>query len=235
MRIKSQFLAPLFVLLTSCQTGSAITIIKMPTEELIHFQTEPVIQLIHYAPQRWFEIGGPPLLGTQQGDYGRGRELAEQYSLKDPAPMVQMRFKALLEEKLQLRNLELLPQTFSEDEASTVLRTLKKGRGFTFQTTWWFIQYGWSLVHPRFHYLIYEARARLLDFRSFETYWQAVCVVSNYSEPGHTLDELKANNAALLKAQLEEAAETCARQLVVSFLDIQPSAEVGADVSHPSP
>jgi hypothetical protein len=78
-------------------------------------------------------------------------------------------------------------------------------------------QLGWTSIYFPFdwsHYgIAFSAEARVIDASTGKVVAQAGCTVEAKKENAPTYDELYANNAAVLKAKSQEAADECAGQM----------------------
>jgi hypothetical protein len=145
-----------------------------------------------------------------------GDKMTKEYGLADPAAVVQERFVAALGQDPGISNIQGVEETPGTDDMAELRRVAGQGLVFDFKTTQWMLYYyptDWS------HYRIaYSARGRLVRLADSTVMWQGTCeVIGQAPASSPTMDALTANNGALLKAKINEAAEACAQQLITGF------------------
>lgn len=212
----------LFLLLSGC----ASTLIQMDKEERSRLNNQSDIQAVHYpssfsvrTPGKAIAGGGGALgaifsLGLYES---AGDKMAKEYALEDPALRVQSRFLSSLEKDLGIKNIRIVQESPSKDSIDDLKRTAGKGMVLDFKTTQWMLFYyptDWS------HYRIaYSARGRLVRLEEPKIIWQGTCeFIGQDPKTSPTMDELVANNGALLKQKINEAADACAEQFWSHFL-----------------
>lgn len=206
--------------------GCAPTLIQMHPEELSHLKNQSDIQAVHYSPSP-FSIrtpgkvmaGGGGILGSMFSlslFESAGGKMAKEYTLEDPALRVQNRFLSSLKQDLGITNIRIVQESPSNDSIDELKRTVGKGMVFDFKTTaWTLLYYPFDWTHYR---ISYEARARLIRLENSRIAWQGNCeFIGEDPKTSPTMDELKANNGAVLKTMLSEAADTCAEELLSQF------------------
>lgn len=159
--------------------------------------------------------GGGGALGAvlSMGLYeSAGDKMANEYALKDPALRLQSRFLTSLEKDTGSKESRIVQEPPGGESIEELKRTFGKGMVLDFKTTQWLLFYyptDWS------HYRIaYSARGRLVRLEEPKIIWQGTCeVIGQDPKTSPTMDELVANNGALLKQKINEAADACAEQL----------------------
>ena len=134
-----------------------------------------------------------------------GGELHSGLGLEDPAPRVKERLLGALEKEYQIPNLTRVAQPGARFGAEPVYAALS-GVIVEVRTTHWGIDNNRAK---------YAAGVRVLRLPDGETIWDATCdqVIAGKGKPSPTIEELRAENGALLKANLRDAADVCAEQL----------------------
>jgi hypothetical protein len=134
-----------------------------------------------------------------------GGELHSTLGLEDPAPRVKERLLGALEKEYRIPNLTRVAQPAARFGAEPIYAELG-GVIVEVRTTHWGIDNNRAK---------YAAGVRVLRLPDGETIWDATCdqVIAGKDKPSPTLDELRADSGALLKASLRDAADICADQL----------------------
>jgi hypothetical protein len=211
-------LVALFLFLSGC----APALIQPDKEELSRLSNQADFHVVHYPPSSFSVrtpgkamIGGGGALGAMLslGLYeSAGDKMASEYTLKDPALRLQSQFLPSLEKDSGIKNIRIAQEPPSGESIEELRRTFGKGMVLDFKTTQWLLFYyptDWS------HYRIaYSARGRLVRLEEPKIIWQGTCeVIGQDPKTSPTMDELVANNGALLKQKINEAADACAEQL----------------------
>ncbi len=213
----------LFLLMHGCGPS----LIQMDKNELSRLENLSNIHAVHY-PSSSFNVrtpgktlaGGGGALGSiiSLGLFeSAGEKMTKDYALEDPILNVQNHFLSSLETDLGLTNIRIVQESPSEDSIDELKRTVGNGMVIDFKTTQWMLYYyptDWS------HYRIaYSARGRLVRLEDSQIIWQGTCEsVGQDPKTSPTMNELIANNGALLKEVISEAANACAEQLSTHFL-----------------
>jgi len=144
-----------------------------------------------------------PLLAVAYA--AEGGELHSGLGLEDPALRVKERLLSALEKEYRIPHLTRVAQPGARFGAEPVYAELS-GVIFEVRTTHWGIDNNRAK---------YSAGVRVLRLPDGETIWDAACeqVIAGKDKPSPTIDELRADNGALLKANLNDAADLCADQL----------------------
>lgn len=144
-----------------------------------------------------------PLLAVAYA--AEGGELHGGLGLEDPALRVKEHLLSALEKEYQIPNLTRVAQPGARFAVEPVYEGVS-GVIFEVRTTHWGIDNNRAK---------YSAGVRVLRLSDRETIWDATCdqVISGKDKPSPTIDELRADNGALLKANLNDAADVCAAQL----------------------
>jgi hypothetical protein len=177
----------------------------------------PQIHLVHQAPMRIFTIEGRAqnaalffggIIGVM-ANVNNSMALQSELKLEDPVLRVKQRMAAALTGELGLRNVRVVEELMASDQVDELRGKLESGLVLDVRTI------EWGLHNDRARY---AGRARLLRLADSTLLWQANCEhVVDEDKESPTRDALVANEGALLKANLVEAAERCADHLAVSL------------------
>ena len=215
--------------------GCAPTIIEIDREMLMRLKNEPQILAVHYQPAS-FEVygqlgaagaatatglatelfglaGGLAAAGVVWGGaISAGKQLIKDYSLEDPSPRVKEGFISAIESRLGFKSTRSIKETLSTEDLGELKEKFGNMIVIDFLTSQWvFSDRGAFSGEYR---LSYSARSRLVRLEDSKVLWQGVCQLFR-SVP--SLEELKADNGALLKEKLNEAADICVSQLVAQL------------------
>jgi len=209
-------------------------------------ETQTELKLYHYEHARLRVVTRgsqhEPMAGAVYGSMGgamgdtladfntlsEGRNWILSYGLEDPALAVQTR----LSKAAAAAWPSLKPTSASEqlpDDAVTIARNGRHtGVALDVRTTEWSIASSYT----------YRAEARFIDMAEGKVLGRAVCIIREYDAEKSTTDQLKAENAALLKAKISRSVDVCADQLVAQ-LDLkgkpQPLPAMAPEPPAPSP
>jgi hypothetical protein len=142
-----------------------------------------------------------------------GEQIRRPMVLMDPAGLVKDRL-------LETSPLELgLPKPsaqvgFAVDDVGELRRALGPTVVLDLRTMTWGIYAITNPFGPNRYEVVYIGRARLIRLGQLSVVWQSQCVSGARDGRKATLSELTANDGALLKAMLGEAADTCAQQIL---------------------
>jgi hypothetical protein len=177
------------------------------------------LRVICAKPQIDFKVatlGGAMLglVGQAAIDKPKGRVLAEQLGLTDPSLLMRDAFLAAL--SLDQAHTEVLAGIRPDDNISRIQQELgKDGLVLEFRTIIWNL-----LPHGGDHKRIeYWGRARLIRLNSGEVVWKETAKFIGHEPEGQrpTAEEMLADNGAVLKLKIKEAADSCAEELVRRF------------------
>lgn len=154
-------------------------------------------------------IGGAVAANSMQR---AGEELIDTYDVPDPALSVRERLASALTEGFGVR---VAPDTAPAGDTPGELKA-KFGDATVLDTQtigWQLVYYGSDWTH---HYLVYAGHARLLRLSDRKVLWENRCFVRLPDPKGsrRQVDDYRANNGELLKQKAEEAANTCANELI---------------------
>jgi hypothetical protein len=216
--------------------------IAIEKAEFARLQAEQTIHAVSYLPFAFHFTSGGDLtatalavgaVGVMGGGLGgalvgmyaesrareRGEEMARTYSVEDPAARVREAFVASAQNEIGLKNVIAVPELLSSDKLKALEEKLGRAAILDFKT------YQWQLT-PRplagVYRLTYGVRSRLFRVPDGRILWQAYCVFDDANAPA-TLEDLTANDGVLLKLKIDEAAASCANDLVQQFLSVQYS------------
>jgi hypothetical protein len=179
-------------------------------------RAQPQIFVVHQAARTGFLIentgyrllGPGPLTGILQGN----QSASVQFNLKleDPVIYGKERLARTLRDNLDLRNMTVVPTAYQREDGQ-LSEIYQGGVVLHLQTV------RWGIDNQRAKYSVV---ARLQDMRVSRNMWAKACeVVVDKDKDAPYQDELYANDGALLKAKLREAAETCGDQLFAALVE----------------
>jgi hypothetical protein len=157
-------------------------------------------------------VGGAVAANSMQK---AGQALIAEYSVADPAAGIRDRLAGAMESHFGLR------ATAAEAPATDAIPDLKTkfGDGAVLDTR----TLGWQLIYYpsdwSHHYLVYAGRGRLLRLSDGKVLWEGKCFRKLPDEKGSrkTVDDYRANDGALLKQKVQEAADGCATELLAQL------------------
>src|SRR5215831_4247685 len=197
----------------------------MPKEELARLNGQTV-KAIHYSGSPFQVMTGTAKVGMMAGGLlgggfaafqteSTGDEMRKDYSLDDPILRVKAHFLTEVRTSLRLDTIDSVQTLPSSSDMDDLRAAFSKGTLFDFQST------NWHLTdYPLGYYRIeYRARARLIRRDDSRVLWEGACNFAG-KEPtvSMTLDDFKANNAAILRQSLNEAPDACVQELLSQFL-----------------
>ena len=151
-----------------------------------------------------------------------GERIRVRYRLGDPMGRVRQAVLERLAIQLGTPSLRSTPERFlSTDQVADLKATFVSGIVLDFGTV------GWGLVAlPKAmpftaeHYEVaYLVRMRLVRLGDSRILWQATCgSVRRSVQENWTMEQLTADDGALLKAKLNQAADECAAELLAQFI-----------------
>jgi hypothetical protein len=207
--MKAAIFIPICVLVAGC-AGQQTT---LAPESLRALASQPVYA-VHYEPHEGFMIESSgyttaavlfsPLVVIAAA--AEGRELRSQLALEDPAARAKERLLKTLQSGLRLDTVRSIAQWQKSDPTESLKKAHGTGVMLDVRTT------KWGIDNNRAKY---QARARLVRLSDAEVLWEATCneTVADRGRPSPTREAISADNGALLKAKLGEAADACADQL----------------------
>ncbi|HYD55342.1 MAG TPA: hypothetical protein VEB41_00390 [Burkholderiales bacterium] len=211
-------LAAATVCIASALTGAcSSTSQPLPGAEFAALGRQTHIRVTHHPAAQVFTIEGTtentiamlfmPIVATPM--VFRGMQMAKDLELRDPVTRVAGPLAASL--KRALGSVEVVVTASEEDDdAAALARKLSGAMTLTVRTTTW----GIDGYRAR-----YAARARLLDLSQGRVAWEGQCAhVADADKPAPSMEALEADNGALLKAKLAQAADACAAQLAALVL-----------------
>jgi hypothetical protein len=156
-----------------------------------------------------------------------GERIRVQYRLVDPVGRVRQLVLERLAVHLGKSSLRSTPERFvSTDQVADLKAIFASGMVLDFGTV------GWGLVAlPKAvpftverYEVAYLARLRLVRLGDSRMLWQVTCgAMRRKAQENWTMEQLTADQGALLKAKLTEMADECAVELLAQFIG-QPSA-----------
>jgi hypothetical protein len=174
--------------------------------------TEQPVHAIHVEPPAFLAestgytmamfVLAPLAIG---GPIAEGSDLRTAHGVEDPVIRVKERVLSAFEDRYRLANVTRVAQPSGRLSADTQYNALS-GVLLEVRTT------KWGIDNNRAKY---AAGVRLVRLADGVTLWNAVCneVVADKDKPSPAREALRADNGALLKAKLNQAADACGEQL----------------------
>jgi hypothetical protein len=192
--------------------GCAGQRVKMSEDNRKTLTTQPV-HAVHVEPTGFgvestgYTVAGvlfTPLVAL--GQVAEGSEMRSGLGLEDPVVRVKERLLVALEENYRIPNVIRVAQPASRFSPDTQYKSLS-GVVLEVRTT------KWGIDNNRAKY---AAGVRVVRLSDSVELWNAVCddVVPDKGKPSPTIEMLRADRGALLKAKLVQAADACTDQLV---------------------
>lgn len=191
-------------------------LLKAPTAiQLVHIPGPP-FEFKMNAKGLLFLIGGIYTLPTAMTADKREAEKAQkEFQLEDPVLQLKQRFFANLTSHIRPLNASILADPITSTMTGDLNKVVQTGFAFVFQTTVWQVSRD-SSIGWRHYRTIVGATAQLIEPEKDKILWQSNCRF--VSKDATSIVELRADNGALLKLKLKEAAESCADELWAKFL-----------------
>jgi hypothetical protein len=146
-----------------------------------------------------------------------GRQIVKDYGLEDPMLQIKRTFLESVSREQSLQNLQSLNEALESDNPEALRERFRKGLVFDFKTTSWSLNQAGPLS-PNTYRVYYEGRVRLLRLPEGVIEWQSFCQSEGkIEESAPTLLQVVANSGAILKSQLNSAADSCLRQIERQF------------------
>lgn len=146
-----------------------------------------------------------------------GEKMQHDWRLEDPALEIEEAFLSRLRADGETGDVQRVSVDYPNDDLKYLKKGFHQGSVFDFKTNSWGLGYypmDWN------HYRMgYSLRARLIRFPEGKVLWQGVCKIEEKQPSGSRpkLDDLKANNGALIKKKLKGLVGDCVRQLSDQF------------------
>ncbi len=225
--------------LTACASGSG----GLKPEQLAALKSVPEIRAVHRdgAPlrvmtaQRIMTMAvGVGVLGALTGGLGGavvgiatdvaarsdGKAMTQQYGLQDPAGQVKERLIDALGERLQPAKITSVTTPVDDVEKDALGKAFGDTMVLAVNTDEWMVHHLGGLGN---YGVKYRATVRLLKPGGEEAVWSGSCRLDGKDFAEASLDELTADNGALLKTRLERTAELCAERLVHQIFTTVPA------------
>lgn len=168
------------------------------------------------------ELGGAALMGLGLEIYGEslsrssGAQMIKDYSLEDPILAVKEQFILYLVFNSDSKNIRFVQEPLRSDNINDLKKISGDGMVIDFKTI--HIGLSYFLTYWGRYRIDYLVRARLIHLEDSKILWQGVCsYVGKDPKNSPTMDELAADNGALLKAKINEATDICAKELINQF------------------
>jgi hypothetical protein len=157
-------------------------------------------------------VGGLVADGMARSD---GKDFVKAYGLDDPAGRVKEGLAAALAERLVLNNLRAVSTPVEDIDANTLRRAFRDSVVLAVKTDQWSISY----VDLASHYgIVYFATARLVRTVDGTLLSNASCRLDGRDFGKATMEELTADNGALLRRRIEQTADVCVNRLIGDLL-----------------
>jgi hypothetical protein len=177
---------------------------KTLTEQPVHaIHVEPLGFMVESTGYSVAAVLFTPLVVA--GQAAEGSDLRTVLGLEDPVLRVKERVLAAFEERYRLPSVARVAQPSGRLSADTQYKALS-GVLLEVRTT------KWGIDNNRAKY---AAGVRVVRLADSVTLWDAACneVVADKDKPSPAREALRADNGALLKAKLNQAADACGEQL----------------------
>lgn len=202
--------------------GCASAPINMTPHEMHSLKSIPKIVAIHHGPSAPAVTTGSGVLAADL-TFGlsvreEGPKIVKKYGIKDPVVMVEKDFLQGVMKQEHFHNLYIQKKMVSYNKTSVadLQKRFKKGYYLQFIPGQWDVIYymtNWSHYH-----MYFGVRARLVDLNDGKVLWNAGCSApQDDGDNAPTIDQLWANDGALLKHWTYTSARECAAQLVKKF------------------
>ena len=202
-------------------------LVKMDSQNREFLKAQSVYG-IHYHPPSFIAMtSGKMAVGAFFGLIGgavaassmekEGSRMVSEYQITDPALEIEEAFLSQLRADGETGSVQRVSTDYPNDDLAYLKKGFHQGSVFDFKTKSWGLGYyptDWS------HYRVgYSLRARLIRFPEGKVLWQGVCKIEENQPSGSRpkLDDLKANNGALLKTKLKGLVGDCVKQLSDQF------------------
>jgi hypothetical protein len=210
--------------------------VKMEKGGLEKLKTQSNIIAVHYKPAPFRLVtesttmasGIGVLFGAVGGAIGAGatinkiesagQEMVKNYSLQDPVLKVKEQILGVLNTKYGLNNIHAIPETIVEENFDLFRKQYGAGIIIDLMTINWGLgSFPFDSSHYRTPLFV---RVRLVDLKDSIVLWQGSCrVMEEKTDNSPNIDEIKADNGALLKKMLIATADICAKEIIAQFPD----------------
>lgn len=193
--------------------GCAGQQVHLAQEDRLSLLAQPQIHAVHHRPIGFrVESTGYTTATMLVGPFisvavaaSEAADLQRDLRLEDPAARVKHRLADALQAQLKLANVRMVPEPVLFDDVELLKEKFQSGVVLDVATT------QWGIDNNRAKYL---GRGRLVRLADKSVLWEGTCkVVVGADKPSPKREELVADEGALLKAHLREAADGCADQL----------------------
>jgi hypothetical protein len=208
-------------LLTGC---GGLQKVQLTEGERAGLKNYPGIRAVHREPPvLTVTTAGRVLLDDLTlGTAGGVKNLAKLFAITDPAIAVKESLVLTMEKDAGFKKLAIMPQPLARESPDTfevVKAAYKSGVVLDVMTlNWGGMYFPTDWTHYRLGYL---AQARLVRLEDGKVLWSGWCNYSSDQDggPSPSMDELNANNGALIKKIYAEAGKRCSRQLADQFFN----------------
>ncbi len=198
--------------------------IRLDEGDKANLKNYPGIRAVHHeAPQLTITTAGRVLLNEiTLYTAGGVKDLAKHFSVPDPAVAVKESLAQAMEQQAGFKKLALMPQPLPReafDSFETVKTAYKSGVVLDVITiNWSGMYFATDWTHYRLGYL---AQGRLVRLEDGKVLWSGFCNYNSETDGGFnpSMDDLFANNGALLKKIYADAGKRCGDQLIRQFFN----------------
>lgn len=187
-------------------------LLKSENNTWVVYHNPPAFAVMTTGKAMFGAIGGAAMVSA-------GNKMRQKYGLIDPTIKVKENFKTKFENRLSLKSLRVENEPLSKDSIEDLRKKFRSGLVLDFKTHVW--SFGYYAADWKHYRLSYSVRARLIELRNSKLVWQGICNVFENEPKGErpTLKELKADEGALIKAKLADAAQYCTEDLLKQFFN----------------
>ena len=218
-------IAPLFAAMAVLAGCAGLPDIRMADDEKARLKNYPGIRAVHHeAPPLTITTVGRVLLSDiSLGTAGGVKNLATHFGIPDPAVSIKASLVQTLERDAGFKKLADMTQPLPWNPEFRKLDMLqskyKGGTVLDVMTINWSGMYfasNWARYH-----LGYVVQARLVRLDDGKELWNTYCNYNSEKNGGYNpnMDELAANNGALLKKIYADAAKYCGAQVINHFMN----------------
>ena len=211
------------VLLQSCATEN----IKFKKQEQVQTKIKQLknIKVVHQnAVWPTFKTPMGVLASTLtfgiSEDWSVGKKLVHKFKIKDPGLQVKEKFLMQVNKgsKIAIFNNDKQSLTHEESTINEMKAKYKRGFLLKFHSYWWEIWY-YPSNFSRYQ-MWFQTKAELIRLNDSKVLWKGDCRADQADiETAPTLDELIADNSAVLQKWIDDSTSQCAKQLVKDFPD----------------
>lgn len=196
-------------------------VIPITVDERDKLKSYPEIKVVHSVPPMMdFMTPGGVLLDQVTLGTVPIKDKAKRYGVPDPAASIKENMARGMERELGLRNLVRVAQPGPRDAIGKV-DAIKSafGKGMVLEVTTFHWGAGYFPADWTHYRVGYGAQARLVHVNDGRIIWKSMCNYDSYNQTGvkPSMDELTANNGAVLKQIVGGAEKYCTDLFINQF------------------